>query len=72
MCIQAEPRKKADYYINELVAIDGRLLKLFVANTDEVFVQGRAGTDAAIRIYIAEPSLFDWLREQSTKEKLDA
>ena len=72
MCLQSEPRKKAEYHINELVAIDGRLLKLFVANTDEVFVQGRTGVDAAIRMNIAEPTLFDWLSEQSTNEKQDA
>jgi len=29
-------------YINELVAQDGRILKLFNANEDEVFVKGRA------------------------------
>jgi len=26
------------YYLNELVAVDGRILKLFLANEDEVFI----------------------------------
>jgi hypothetical protein len=37
---------KGDSYINEVVAVDGRLLKLFEANTDEVTVK-RFNPDAA-------------------------
>lgn len=69
MCLKSEPRKKADYFINELVAVHGRLLKLFVANTDEIFVQRKAELDVAVRMKIAEPSLFDWLEEQSNEKK---
>lgn len=37
----AKKRKpKADAWINECVAVDGRILKLFLANTDEVLVDG--------------------------------
>lgn len=31
---------KDSYYINELVAINGRLIKLFKTNSDEVFYKG--------------------------------
>lgn len=34
---------RGNYYLNELVAVDGRLLKLFPANTDEVFIEDPAG-----------------------------
>lgn len=33
-------RPKEDSWINEVVPVDGRLLKLFEVNTDEVFVTG--------------------------------
>ena len=42
----AKATLKGDSYINELVAVDGRLLKLFEANTDEVTVE-RFNPDAA-------------------------
>ncbi len=35
------PKNYSYSYINELVAVDGRLLKLFQANADEVFVEGK-------------------------------
>lgn len=39
---------RGDYHLNELVAVDGRLLKLFLANTDEVFIEDPAGQLALI------------------------
>jgi len=41
--MNGEARDHYNRYINELVAQDGRILKLFVANTDEVFVMGAKG-----------------------------
>ena len=40
--------RKGDSYINELVAVDGRLLKLFANNQDEVFVAKRVLADGYV------------------------
>lgn len=40
-------RESDRHWINECVAVDGRILKLFEANTDEMFVVDRIRTTAA-------------------------
>lgn len=40
----------ANCWINELVAVDGRLLKLFANNADEVFVAGGAGVERELPV----------------------
>jgi len=37
----AKDSRKGGYSISELVAVDGRILKLFVANEDEIFILGK-------------------------------
>lgn len=38
-------RKEIHYWINEIVAVGGRLLMLFKANNDEVFIMKKDGAD---------------------------
>lgn len=58
MCKLDEPTKVAEYYINEVVPQNGRLLMLFSANTDEVFVRGMAPADVIIKCGLGQPTLF--------------
>ena len=46
-------RLKEDSWVNEVVAVDGRLLKLFEANCDEVFMDGR---NAHAAMLLGEPT----------------
>lgn len=59
--------RKGDSFINEVVAVDGRLLKMFANNQDEVFVAKRALADGYV-----EANELDAIRAEIQRERARA
>lgn len=49
------PHKSPQHWINELVAVDGRLLQLFGNNSDEIFIDGMADAGVKAKLGIEPP-----------------